>query len=138
MKFKIKVDMASSISKLWSVTLEHWISFRDVQMILVSFFEIPYGDRLTKNVQKLRVQVIPRSMVRPTWKVLFCFIDRALTILKCSALYFVSLYSVHNNWIWTKPHLCSSLAFLRPLINEWCFNLALSTPFYPIKSFPMR
>ena len=45
----------------WPITLENWISFRDVQMVLVSFFEIPYGDRLTKNVQKLRVQVIPRS-----------------------------------------------------------------------------
>ena len=33
-------------------------------MILVSFFEILYGDRLTKNVQKLRIQVIPRSTYR--------------------------------------------------------------------------
>ena len=48
----------------WPITLENWISFRDVQMVLVSFFEIPYGDRLTKNVQKLRVQVIPRSTAK--------------------------------------------------------------------------
>ena len=48
----------------WPITLENWISFRDVQMILVSFFEIPYVDRLTKNVQKLHVQVIPKSTYR--------------------------------------------------------------------------
>ena len=44
------------------VTLENWISFLDVQMILVPFFEIPHGDRLAKNVKSLCVQVIPRSM----------------------------------------------------------------------------
>ena len=30
-------------------------------MLLLSFFEIPYGDRIAKNVQKRYVQVIPRS-----------------------------------------------------------------------------
>ena len=30
-------------------------------MVLLPFFEIPYGDRLAKNVQKQYVQVIPRS-----------------------------------------------------------------------------
>ena len=43
-------------------TLENWISFRDVQMLSLSFFEIPYVDKLAKNVQKQYVQVIPRSM----------------------------------------------------------------------------
>ena len=33
-------------------------------MVLVSFFEITYGDRLSKNDLKLRVQVIPRSTVK--------------------------------------------------------------------------
>ena len=42
------------------LTLEIWISFRDVEMILVLFFELSYGDRLAKNVQKRYVQVIPR------------------------------------------------------------------------------
>ena len=40
--------------------------FRDVQMILLSFFEIPYGDRLAKNVKKRYVQVIPRSTLKHT------------------------------------------------------------------------
>ena len=30
-------------------------------MLLLSFFEIPYVDKLSKNVQKQYVQVIPRS-----------------------------------------------------------------------------
>ena len=30
-------------------------------MVLLPFFEIPYGDRLAKNVKKQYVQVIPRS-----------------------------------------------------------------------------
>ena len=30
-------------------------------MIILSFFEIPYGERLAKNVNKRYVQVIPRS-----------------------------------------------------------------------------
>ena len=30
-------------------------------MILVQFFEIPYGDKLAKNVKSQYVQVIPRS-----------------------------------------------------------------------------
>ena len=30
-------------------------------MLLLPFFEIPYGDRLAKNVKKQYVQVIPRS-----------------------------------------------------------------------------
>ena len=55
------MGMEGSFFELQSPNLENWISFRDVQMTLVSFFEIPYGDRLTKNVQNLRVQVIPRS-----------------------------------------------------------------------------
>ena len=42
-------------------TFENSISFRDVQMLLLSIFEIPYGERLAKNVQKRYVQVIPRS-----------------------------------------------------------------------------
>ena len=41
--------------------LENRITFKDVQMLLLSFFEIPYGDRLAKNVQKRYVQVILRS-----------------------------------------------------------------------------
>ena len=45
----------------WPIILENWISFKDVQMLLLSFFEIPYGDRLAENVQKQYVQVIPRS-----------------------------------------------------------------------------
>ena len=44
------------------LTLENWISFRDVEMILVTFFEIPNGYRVAKYVRKLHVQVIPRSM----------------------------------------------------------------------------
>ena len=42
--------------------LENWISFKDVQMLLLSFFELPYADRLAKNVQKRYIQVILRSM----------------------------------------------------------------------------
>ena len=41
--------------------LENWITFRDIQMLLLSFFEIPNGEKLAKNVQKQYVQVIPRS-----------------------------------------------------------------------------
>ena len=48
--------------------LENRITFKDVQMLLLSFFENPlsffenpYGDRIAKNVQKRYVQVIPRS-----------------------------------------------------------------------------
>ena len=44
--------------------LENWITFRDVQMLLLSFFEIPYVEKLAKNVQKQYVQVIPRSTNR--------------------------------------------------------------------------
>ena len=47
-------------------TLENWIPFRDVQMLLLSIFEIPYEERLAKNVQKRYVQVIPRSTPRQT------------------------------------------------------------------------
>ena len=42
-------------------TLENQISLQDVQMILVPFFEIPYGNRLAKNVKSRCVQIIPRS-----------------------------------------------------------------------------
>ena len=38
-----------------------YLIFKDVQIILLPFFEIPHGDRLTKNVKKHHVQVIPRS-----------------------------------------------------------------------------
>ena len=41
--------------------LENRITFKDVQMLLLSFFEIPYVEELAKNVQKQYVQVIPRS-----------------------------------------------------------------------------
>ena len=41
--------------------LENRITFKDVQMLLLSFFEIPYVEKLVKNVQKQYVQVIPRS-----------------------------------------------------------------------------
>ena len=41
--------------------LENWITFKGVQMLLLSFFEIPNGEKLAKNVQKQYVQVIPRS-----------------------------------------------------------------------------
>ena len=51
--------------------LEKFIFFKDVQMILVPFFEIPYGDRLAKNVQKRYVQVIPRSTRYPS-ELMFC------------------------------------------------------------------
>ena len=44
-------------------TFEKWISLKDVQMLLVSFFEIPYVEKLAKNVRKRYVQVIPRSTV---------------------------------------------------------------------------
>ena len=49
--------------------LENWITSQDVQMLLLSFFEIPYGERLAKNVRKQYVQVIPRSTVQATTKV---------------------------------------------------------------------
>jgi len=42
-------------------TLENWISVRDVQMLLLSIFEIPNGERLAKNVWKRYVPVILRS-----------------------------------------------------------------------------
>ena len=35
-------------------------------MILLPFFEIPYGDRLAKNVNSQYVQVIPRSTPHPS------------------------------------------------------------------------
>ena len=41
--------------------LENWITCKDVQMLLLSFIEIPYVEKLAKNVQKRYVQVIPRS-----------------------------------------------------------------------------
>ena len=41
--------------------LENWITFRDVQMLLLSFFEIPYMEKLAKNVLKQYVQIIQRS-----------------------------------------------------------------------------
>ena len=41
--------------------LENRITFKDVQMLLLSFFEIPYVEKLAKNVQKRYVQVITRS-----------------------------------------------------------------------------
>ena len=49
------------------VTLENCISYQDVQMILVLFFEIPYRDKLAKNVNSQYVQVIPRSTCRSTY-----------------------------------------------------------------------
>ena len=60
--------MEGSILSYNPETLENWIYFRDVQMILVPCFEIPNGYRVVKNVRKLRVQVIPSST---TWKALF-------------------------------------------------------------------
>ena len=48
------------------VTLENWISFQDGQMILIPFFEIPYGKRLAKNVKSQYVQVIPKSTISRT------------------------------------------------------------------------
>ena len=44
-----------------SEILENWITFKDFQMLSLSFFGIPYTDRLAKNVQKRYVQVILRS-----------------------------------------------------------------------------
>ena len=38
-------------------------------MVSLPFFEIPYGDRLAKNVKKRYVQVIPRSMPYPTSRI---------------------------------------------------------------------
>ena len=69
--FKISKFISHFISNLkWAwqahflslcpVTLEH---FQDVQMMLVPFFEIPYGDRLAKNVKSRCFQIIPRSKV---------------------------------------------------------------------------
>ena len=55
------------------LTLENQISFKDVQIILVPFFEIPYGDRLAKNVKKLHVRVIPRSTNKDTKMILISF-----------------------------------------------------------------
>ena len=46
--------------------LENWITFKDVQMLLLSFFEIPNGEKLAKNVQKRYVQVILRSTAEPS------------------------------------------------------------------------
>ena len=48
--------------------MQNWITFKDVQMLLLSFFEIPYLDKLAKNVQKRYVQVIPRSTNYSTLK----------------------------------------------------------------------
>ena len=62
----MKVGVASSIFELLTYNFGKLDIFTEVQMILVSFFEIPYRDRLTKNVQKLRVQVIPNSMYNVT------------------------------------------------------------------------
>ena len=42
-------------------TLENWISFRDVHMILLLFFEVLYWAKLAKNTKKRYVQVILRS-----------------------------------------------------------------------------
>ena len=47
-------------------TLENCISLRNVQ-ILLSVFEVPYGERLAKNVQKRYVQVIPRFTAYTTF-----------------------------------------------------------------------
>ena len=46
-------------------TFGNLASLKDVQMILVPFFEIPYWDRLAKIVDSQYVQVIPRSTSRP-------------------------------------------------------------------------
>ena len=36
-------------------------------MVLLPFFEIPYGNRLAKNVRKQYVQVVPRSTISHTF-----------------------------------------------------------------------
>ena len=51
-----------------SITLKNRISFRDVQMILVSFSDIPNGYIVAKYVMKLHVQVIPRSMANAIYE----------------------------------------------------------------------
>ena len=54
--------------------LENRITFKDVQMLLLSFFEIPYVEKLAKNVQKRYVQVIPRSTdcITPLYELAHC------------------------------------------------------------------
>ena len=47
------------------VTLENYMSFQDVQMILVPYSKIPHRDRLAKNVKSRCVQIILRSMANP-------------------------------------------------------------------------
>ena len=61
-------NLSSNLKWVWlthflshsPVTLENWISFWAVQMILV-LFKIPHGDWLAKNDKSRCVQVIPRS-----------------------------------------------------------------------------
>ena len=104
--------------------LENWISFRDVRMILLPFFEIPNGYRVAKNVLKLRVKVIPRSMKNPIFFINWLWKrNKVLGIFLVLYTFgvFVSNFAFYSflrkkNWIffknsWTESfHLCSFLS----------------------------
>ena len=62
LNLNLKEGTAGSIFAPHSCALnKKCLFFQDEQMVLLPFFEIPYGDRLAKNVKKRYVQVIPRS-----------------------------------------------------------------------------
>ena len=50
-------------------TLEKWVFFEDVQMILVSFFHIPAGFQLRKNLFESAIQVLSNPCSRK-WKII--------------------------------------------------------------------
>ena len=51
-------------------TLEKWVFFEDIQMILVSFFHIPIGFQLRKNAFKSSVHILRRPwlIMQDTYK----------------------------------------------------------------------
>ena len=77
-------------------------------MLLLSIFEIPYGERLAKNVQEQYVQVIPRSTFNPTRVPLKVFLIQ----LKVLSSYYV--------WILKIARLIPTSLFkyiLKPMFN---------------------
>ena len=54
-------------------TLEKWVFFEDVQMILVSFFHIPTGFQLRKNAFKSSVHILRRPWLGTFLLSLFSF-----------------------------------------------------------------
>ena len=77
------------------VTLENWVSFQDVQMILVQIFEIPYGDALAKNVKSRCVQIIVRStdiITHLSWA-----IKTRLKMLQLTQTLWTKGHSLHMN-----------------------------------------